>query len=188
MATTTAPIAKDGNTRCTYQTAKGRRCLLITHPDNIKHKMLDRNKTEHHALSAVLPSGFALKAETVAKTETIKKASNRQDTAPRDQDQKKIDRDAKDNYTKNASTGKHSGMKFEDFILSRYIVPPKAVDTVLEYLRRAAGTGGTVHGAVFRYRKGTHQSGNVQIQWAFVKPDPTPKSTSPVASQNTPTS
>lgn len=175
MATTTVPVAVNDNTRCTYQTPKGRRCLLVTHSDNVKHKMVDRGKTEHHALSAVLPSGFALKAETVAKTETIKKASNRQDTAPRDQDQKKIDRDAKDNYTKNASAGKHSGMKFEDFALSRYIVPPKAVDTVLEYLRRAAGTGGTVHGAVFRYRKGTHQSGNVQIQWAFVKPDPAPR-------------
>lgn len=171
----TAVIAKDNNNRCTYKTPKGRQCLLETHTDSVKHKMVDRGKTEHHALSAVLPAGFTFKAETVAKTEVLKKESNRKDDKPRDQDQKRIDRDAKQNYDKNVAGNRHAGMKYDEYILSRYIVPPKAVDTILEYLRRAAGTGGTVHGAVFRYRKGTHESGNIQLQWAFVKPDPTPK-------------
>lgn len=174
--TVTAKIAADDNARCTFKTEKGRRCLLEIHPDSVKHKMVDRSKTEHHALSAVLPAGFSFKAETVGATEKLKKESNRKDTAPRDQDQKRIDREAKQNHEKNVAANKHAGQKFEEFTLSRYIVPPKAVDTVLEYLRRAAGTGGTVHGAVFRYRKGTHASGNVQLQWAFVKPDPNPKS------------
>lgn len=175
-ATATAAIAKDDNNRCTFKTDKGRRCLLETHTDSVKHKIVDRSKTEHHALSSVLPAGFSFKAETVTKTETLKKESNRKDDKPRDADQKRIDREAKANYDKNVAANRHAGQKFEEFTLSRYIVPPKAVDTVLEYLRRSAGTGGTVHGSVFRYRKGTHQSGNVQLQWAFVKPDPNPKS------------
>lgn len=169
----TISIAKDNNNRCTFKTVKGRRCLLEIHPDTTKHIMVVRQAADKKkSLSAVLPVGFSFKAENVAPADVVKKAANRRDTAPRDQDQKRIDREAKANYDKNVAKNVHAKMTFDQYVLSQYIVPPQATDVVMEYLRRAAGTGGTVHGSVLRYRKGTHNSGNIRIQWAFVKPAP----------------
>lgn len=121
------------------------------------------------ALSSVVGAGFSLKAESVGKDDVIKKTTpGRKDNAPRDADQKQVDRDVKLNYIKNRQQGKTSAHKFDEHTLSQYIVPPKATDVVLDMLRRATGSGGPATGKTLRYRKGTHASGNTRIQWSVV--------------------
>ena len=119
-------------------------------------------------LSALVPAGFSLAAAEVKPTEVIRKQTNRKDTAPRDADQKKVDAAVKTNYAKNVAKNHTTDTEWGQLSLAEYIVPPKAVDTVLDYLRRSTGTGGTAAGAQLRYRKGTHGSGNTRIQWAVV--------------------
>jgi len=165
---TVAPrkAANDGE-RCTTVTEKGRRCLFVVHTDAIKHRYVDRTR-KHEALSNVVPAGFSLTATEVGAGDVIRKSTNRKDTAPRDQDQKKIDHAVKTNYGKNQAKSATTKTEWGSLSLAEYIVPPKAVDTVLDYLRRATGTGGTAPGAQLRYRRGTHSSGNTRIQWAVV--------------------
>jgi hypothetical protein len=168
-STTPAPrkATNDGE-RCTTVTDSGRRCLFIVHTDATKHRFVDRTK-KHEAMSSVLPAGFKLVAtEVTDKSAVIRKATNRKDTAPRDQDQKKVDEAVKVNFGKNQAKQHTTKTEWGSLSLADYIVPPKAVDTVLDYLRRATGTGGTAPGAQLRYRRGTHASGNTRIQWAVV--------------------
>jgi hypothetical protein len=169
MTATVSTPAKATNdaTRCPQTTDSGRRCIFVIHPDTVKHRYVDRNKA-HHALSAVVPAGFSLTATEVAPDAVIRKATNRKDTAPRDADQKKVDAAVKTNYGKNQAKNHTTKTEWGSLHLAEYIVPPRAVDTVLDYLRRATGTGGTAQGAQLRYRKGTHGSGNTRIQWAVV--------------------
>jgi hypothetical protein len=169
----------NGEARCQTTTETGRQCILPVHQDSVSHKYVNRDKV-HKPLKDMLPAGFTLTATEVAKTDVLKKATTRQDTKPRDDEQKRVDQDAKKNYAKNH--GKHNaGEDFAVYFHAEYIVPPRAVDTVLDYLRRAGGTGGTAKGSVFRYRKGAHGSGNVRIQWAFI--DPAPKQPATPAAQ-----
>ncbi len=153
--------------RCTATTESGRRCLFVVHTDDTKHRYVDRSKT-HVALSSVVPAGFSLTAVEVKSTEVIRKQTNRKDTAPRDADQKKVDAAVKTNHARNVAKNHTTDSEWGTLSLAEYIVPPKAVDTVLDYLRRSTGTGGTAAGAQLRYRKGTHGSGNTRIQWAVV--------------------
>lgn len=177
MTTATAKKSANDETRCTFTTDKGRRCLLEIHTDAVKHKMVDRTAKEHKPLSAVVPAGFTLAATDVTAGEVIKKASNRKDDKPRDADQKRVDTDVAKNYAKNAAKQRNASHAFDTYTLSQYIVPAKATDTVLDYLRRSVGSGGPVaaQGKVLRYRKGVHGSGNVRVQWAIV--DKAPKGT-----------
>jgi hypothetical protein len=156
--------ANDGE-RCTETTESGRRCLFVVHTDAVKHRYVDRSK-KHEALSAVLPAGFKLTA--TESTDVIRKATNRKDTAPRDQDQKRVDEAVKVNFGKNQAKQHTTKTDWGSLSLAEYIVPPRAVETVLDYLRRATGTGGTAPGAQLRYRRGTHASGNTRVQWAVV--------------------
>jgi hypothetical protein len=153
--------------RCTVTTESGRRCMFVVHTDATKHRFVDRTR-KHEALSAVLPAGFSLNVTEVKADEVIRKQTNRKDTAPRDADQKKVDAAVKVNFTKNNAKSHTTETEWGSLSLAEYIVPPKAVETVLDYLRRATGTGGTAAGAQLRYRKGTHGSGNTRIQWAVV--------------------
>jgi hypothetical protein len=169
MTATTAVPAKATNDaqRCTDTTQSGRRCIFVVHQDNIKHRYVDRSKV-HQPLSAVVPAGFSLTPVEVKPAEVIRKQTNRKDTAPRDADQKKVDAAVKTNHARNVAKGHTTATEWGALSLAEYIVPPKAVDTVLDYLRRSTGTGGTAPGAQLRYRKGTHASGNTRIQWAVV--------------------
>ena len=171
VKTTTAPAtpakATNDAQRCTTTTESGRRCLFVVHTDATKHRYVDRSK-KHESLSAVVPTGFKLTATEVKPDEVIRKATNRKDTAPRDQDQKKVDEAVKVNFGKNQAKNATTKTEWGSLSLADYIVPPKAVDTVLDYLRRATGSGGTAPGAQLRYRRGTHGSGNTKIQWAIV--------------------
>jgi hypothetical protein len=169
MTATTSTPAKATNDaqRCTNTTESGRRCLFVVHTDNIKHRYVDRSKV-HQPLSAVVPTGFSLTVTEVKATEVIRKQTNRKDDKPRDADQKKVDSAVKTNHAKNAAKNHTTDTEWGTLSLAEYIVPPKAVDTVLDYLRRSTGTGGTAPGTQLRYRKGTHASGNTRIQWAVV--------------------
>jgi hypothetical protein len=169
MTTTASTPAKATNDaqRCTEVTGSGRRCIFITHTDDVKHRFVDRSKV-HQPLSAVVPAGFSLNATEVKAGEVIRKQTNRKDTAPRDTDQKKVDQAVKNNYGKNVTSKHTTDTEWGSLVLAEYIVPPRAVDTVLDYLRRSTGTGGPAVGAQLRYRKGTHGSGNTRIQWAVV--------------------
>lgn len=169
-------IAENDNDRCTHATEKGRRCLLVTHPDTQKHVMVNRKPAETQPkLADVLPKGFSLKATEVKTGEVLKKDTGRK-PMPRDADQKKVDEAAKLSYDANTTAGKHAGMDFDQYKLSQYIVPPQAVEVVLDYLRKCRNNGGSVPTkAVFRYKKGNHSSGNVRIQWAYLNPKPADK-------------
>lgn len=169
MTETVATPAKATNDaqRCTNTTESGRRCLFVIHTDATKHRYVDRSKV-HQPLSAMVPAGFSLTAVEVKPTEVIRKQTNRKDTAPRDADQKKVDAAVKTNHVKNEAKNHTTDTEWGTLSLAEYIVPPKAVDTVLDYLRRSTGTGGTAPGTQLRYRKGTHASGNTRIQWAVV--------------------
>jgi hypothetical protein len=170
MTTTAVPTpakATNDAQRCTTTTESGRRCLFVIHTDATKHRYVDRSK-KHVALSTVVPAGFSLAATEVKPDGIIRKSTNRKDTAPRDTDQKKVDHAVATNFTKNQAKNATTKTEWGSLSLAEYIVPPKAVDTVLDYLRRATGTGGTAPGAQLRYRRGTHGSGNTRIQWAVV--------------------
>lgn len=159
--------AANDDERCTNTTPSNRRCMFVIHTDATKHRYADRSK-KHQPLSAVLPAGFNLAAVEVKPTDVIRKQGNRNDTAPRDADQKKVDAAVKTNHAKNAVKNHTTDTEWGVLSLAEYIVPPRAVDTVLDYLRRSTGSGGTAPGTQLRYRKGTHASGNTRIQWAVV--------------------
>jgi len=166
--TTVTKLAENDAERCPNKTEKGRQCLLVIHPDSVKHKYVDRSNAVHVPLASVLPAGFTLTATEVKATDRVTKSAGRKDTKPRDADQKRVDRDALANYTKNHTKEFTTKTEWAKVILSEYIVPPKAVDAVLDYLRRAMGTGGSVADTQLRYRKGVHASGNTRVQWAFL--------------------
>lgn len=173
---TLAATTRTGQPRCQNTTSSGRQCLLAVHKDEVTHKYVDRSRV-HKPLSEVLPAGFTIKATEVKPGQGLTKGGERKDTRPRDADQKRTDTDARLNYEKNHKAGHTTATDFQTVILTEYIVPPRAVDTVLDYLRRAAGTGGTVRGSQFRYRKGVHASGNVVLHWAFLDKAPKAETT-----------
>jgi hypothetical protein len=190
MTTATTPVFAKGDTnRCLFKTESGRQCKLETHPDTTTHKFVNRTAKAPVALSTLVPAGFSLAATDVPQGGALKKQTNRKDTAPRDTDQKHVDKDALAAYGKyaavRAKTGKY--VEFTDAPLKEYIVPVKAVDAVLDMLRRAVGSGGptAIAGKTMRYRKGTHSSGNVRIQYAIMDTAP-PKPKSPVAAAPAP--
>jgi hypothetical protein len=138
--------------RCTSTTASGRRCLFVVHTDATKHRYVDRSKV-HQPLSALVPAGFSLAAAEVKAGEVIRKQTNRKDDKPRDADQKKVDADVKTNHAKNKAKNHTTETEWGTLSLAEYIVPPRAVDAVLDYLRRSTGTGGTAPGTQLRYRQ-----------------------------------
>jgi hypothetical protein len=176
MTTTVILPAKatDDAKRCPSVTESGRRCIFVIHTDDVRHRYVDRSKVRE-PLSKLVPAGFALTPTEVKLGEVIRKQTNRKDTASRDADQKKVDAAVKTNHSRNVAKNHTTTTEWGVLSLAEYIVPPKAVDTVLDYLRRATGTGGTAPGAQLRYRRGTHASGNTRIQWAVVTRAPKAK-------------
>jgi hypothetical protein len=133
-----------------------------------------RVKKDHKGITGLVPSGFKLTAVEV--TEPIRKQV-RKDTGPRDDFQKTVDRDARANANHPKNKGKDTraatGEKFyTDIKLTEYVVPAKAVDEVLHMLDRANTSGGPTAGMQKVYRRGTHASGGVRIQWAILKKAP----------------
>lgn len=177
--TPVAPVIADPKspTRCAVTTkpdGKGRRCVYEIHQDSIKHVYVNRTKTKE-TLASVVPAGFTLTAEAVKAGEAFDKRGTAARVAkPRSNDQKRVDGEAAKNYPKNKQAGHNTETAFEKLVLSRFIVPPRAVDAVLDLLRTVTTLGGpeVCKGTVMRYRKGTHPSGNLQIQWAFVDKAP----------------
>jgi hypothetical protein len=186
MTTPTPPVFANGDTnRCLFKTESGRQCKLVTHPNTITHKFVNRTAKAPVALSSLVPAGFSLAATDVPEGGALKKQTNRKDTAPRDADQKHVDKDALAAYGKYTAVRAKAGGKYVEFVdapLKEYIVPVKAVDAVLDMLRRAVGSGGpiVIAGKTMRYRKGTHTSGDVRIQYAIMDKPPA-KPASPVA-------
>lgn len=152
--------------QCEYKTDKGRQCKLDIHKDDVAHRFMLPRK----ALTEVLPKGFILKAQRVAEGGAISKAAGRKASTTRDADQKALDKDALQSYQAWVKAGKPDFMDKEKRHLYalNYIVPPKAVDAVLAYLRGATDSGSLLSGKVFRYTKGMHESGDKVIQAAFM--------------------
>lgn len=168
----TVPFADGDTNRCQFKTDKGRQCKLIIHPDTHKHMFVNREAADHKPLSQVVPSGFSLTAVEVKNTDVLSKGGKRTDTKPRDADQKRVDGHVQKSAGKNSAH--NSKTEFGKLAVTEYVVPPAAVDTVLDYLRRAVGTGGpeVAQGMTLRYRRGDHASGNTRLQWAVVKTAP----------------
>lgn len=143
-----------------------------------------RTKKAHPGITGLVPQNFKLTAVEV--TEPIRKQV-RKDDGPRDSYQQTVDADVKANANHPKNKGKDTraaaGEKFyTDIKLTEYIVPAKAVDEVLHMIDRASTSGGPTVGMQKVYRRGTHRSGNVRIQWAVLKkapakPKPTPQVT-----------
>lgn len=174
--------------QCEYKTAKGRQCKL-----EYGHETKEGASKEDKKHRMVLASGIAkpptmaeLKAKGITfdlKMEVVPKATDvsrdyQRAAAPRDDDQKRVDGDAKKAYDKWAAAGKPTGT-LEDLVkkglAARYLVPPAAFDTVIAMLRRANTAGGPLPGKPLAYRRKTHESGNTMIVFAFtdrqVKPE-----------------
>jgi hypothetical protein len=191
MTTPATPVFANGDTnRCLLKSESGRQCKLTIHSNTITHKFVNRTAKAPVALSALVPAGFSLAATDVPQGGALKKQTNRKDTALRDADQKHVDKDALSAYGKYAAARAKAGGKYVEFVdapLKEYIVPVKAVDAVLDMLRRAVGSGGptVIAGRTMRYRKGTHTSGLVRIQYAIMD-NPPPKPKSPVVAAPAP--
>lgn len=161
--------------RCEYKTEKGRRCRLAVHGDDTDHVMVFRTGiaspktlTELRAENKKL-SGFTLAAEIVPTDEDVSREYTRE-AAERDEDQKRVDADALANYRKWEKARKPGG-SLEDLakkgLVSRYLFPPEAFDTIITMLRRAAQSGGPVNGKKLTYRRKSHTSGNAMVYFTF---------------------
>lgn len=168
--------ARPDLSQCNYETAKGRRCKLNDgHTGN--HAMVLRggiatpkSLAELRAANPEAFKGFTLTMERVPVNEDVSRQYTTRDAAPRDADQKRTDADALKNY--NAWVAKGSPARsFEELakmgLLSRYIFPPAAFDTIVLMLRRATRSGGPVNGKKLSYRRGEHVSGNSMIRFVI---------------------
>jgi hypothetical protein len=175
-------------TQCTAQSPSGRRCKL--HPDHVnsadakerKHRFVIREEVAQPKTLAELRkenkklASFTLSAEAIPAGEDVSRQYNRE--IERDDDQKRVDADAKKAYDKWVKGGSKKGA-FEDIAPkfgSRYIVPPEAFDTVIMMLRRSTQSGAATYGKKMAYRRGTHTSGNTIINWMIVDQGTFPKS------------
>lgn len=177
----TEASTKPDLSQCTYVTDKGRRCKLpANHVDSQDkdirtHRMILRDQVakpktlaelrEAHKGNAAVLKGFNLQVESVPTTEDVSREYSRE-AEPRDQDQIKVDADAKKNYDAWVKRGKPD-KTFDELgkmgLLSRYIFPPVAFDTIILMLRRATQTGGPVNGKRLSYRRKAHTSGNTMV-------------------------
>lgn len=168
--------ARPDLSQCEFKTDKGRRCKLhVGHTGD--HAMVLRGgiatpKTlaELRAADPTAFAGFTLTMEKVPTNEDVSRQYTPRAAEPRDADQKRTDADALKNY--NAWVAKGSPAKsFEDLakmgLLSRYIFPPAAFDTIVLMLRRATQSGGPVNGKKLSYRRGEHVSGNSMIRFVI---------------------
>jgi len=165
-------------TRCEYKTDKGRRCRLGIHGDDVDHAMVLRTGIAKPKTLAELRKseiaafkGFKLAVESVPTTEDVSREYSRE-TEPRDEDQLKVDADAKRNYdtwVKKGSPDKSFDELGKMGLLSRYIFPPAAFDTIVLMLRRATQTGGPVVGKRLSYRRKSHVSGNAMVYFVVTE-------------------
>src|ERR1700744_2082832 len=175
--TATAPATDTANLpQCPYKNERGRQCKLSAGHDakgaNNGHKFVLRGAIQPPKPLAELRKtdeslkGFSLSMETVPKGESVSREQNRE-AAPRDADQQRVDKDAVKAYEAWVAAGKPKGFDKSGDALKRYIVPPAAFDTVVAMLRRATTGGGPLRGKRVEYRRRTHTSGNVIINFRF---------------------
>jgi hypothetical protein len=173
--------------QCTYTTDKGRRCKLAPNHDGA-HRMVIRDKVaapkslaELRKLDAKKFGSLSLVAESIPRGEDVSREYNRD--IPRDDDQKRVDADAKKTYDKWVKGGNTKGT-FEDLAPkfgARYIFPPEAFDTVVLMLRRAVQSGGPVAGKKLAYRRKNHESGNAMVYFTITDQDAITKPKKPEA-------
>jgi hypothetical protein len=155
-------------TQCPWKSPKGRQCKLELKADGSphdgQHKSALRNKP--------IPEGLNLRRVKVP-SEDITAATRGSGGVSRDAEQKAIDRDIALSYEEWKRRGKPSP---SDFFNSNaadnftYVVPPTAVDAVLDAMRRGVGAGAEMAGKSFRYRMGVHKSGNTAIRFVAIDP------------------
>jgi hypothetical protein len=153
--------------KCDFVTEKGKRTCKLEAGHEGQHKTAIRNKP--------LPQGFSLKRVKVP-SDQIQASSRGSSGKPRGKEQQEVDKDLKTAYETWVKMGKPSPSDFFNHQVAEnftYVVPPSAEAAVLDMLRLGTGSGAPLHGKSFRYRKGTHRSGNVAIR--FVAIDPPPK-------------
>jgi hypothetical protein len=159
--------------RCAYKTEKGRQCKLVDNHEG-DHVFMFRGAVSTPKTLAELRKAdaktfgkFTLAAEDIPATADLSRQYNRE--VERDDDQKRVDVDAKAAYDKWTKGGKKSG-EFEAIAPKfgkRYIVPAPAFDTVIMMLRRAVQSGSPVAGKKLAYRRAQHESGNVIINFTI---------------------
>jgi hypothetical protein len=168
-------------TQCTELSPSGRRCKLAPGHDG-KHRFVIREEVPQPKTLAELRkenkklASFTLTAEAIPAGEDVSRQYNRE--IERDDDQKRVDADAKKAYDKWVKGGSKKG-PFEEIAPkfgSRYIIPPEAFDTVIMMLRRSTQSGAATYGKKMAYRRGQHTSGNTIINWMIVDQGTFPKS------------
>jgi len=147
---------------CPYKTEKGRTCKLPQGHEGA-HKTALRNKP--------LPADFSPQMVTVAADQV--QGTTRNVNFVRDEKQQQVDKDLIAAHRAWIQAGKPSPADFFNSKVAErftYVVPPVLVDPVLDMLRRAAGAGTPLRGKTFRYRQGTHASGNRVIRFVAIDP------------------
>jgi hypothetical protein len=153
---------------------KGSRCKYAVHAGD-KHKYAVRKPgTDRPAL----PAGFRMEAATEVKSgDALAKQTSggaRGDTAPRDANQRLIDKDAEKNHKANIGAGSTRTTEFKSLKLSRYTVTPETLDAVIAMLKRSVNSGGPAKGGALRYRQAPQivdgkKTGRTELQWAIVR-------------------
>lgn len=158
--------------QCEYKTERGRQCKLLVDPATgahvdakpDKHKFVIRKAPEE---KPVLPKGVRLKAQIIPiDGERIKKqvGAGAREAEPRDEHQRQVDADVKAIYEEWIRRGRPN--EVEKWPQGVYVVPPEAVDAVLDMLRKTMTKGGPAYGKSTRYTRGTHKSGNALIAFS----------------------
>jgi len=168
-------------TQCENLSPKGRRCKLAPGHDGDHRYVIRENAVKAPTLKELRASDaqkfgkFSLVAEVIPAKADVSRQYKRE--IERDEDQLKVDSEAKKMYDRWVKKGSPKG-SFEDLapaLGSRYIVPPEAFNTVIDMLRRATQTGAATQGKQLAYRRGEHESGNTIINWMIVDHGTFPK-------------
>lgn len=150
--------------QCAYKTDKGVRCKLSAGHDAGENPV--RHKMRLPATTGGLPGGFSKPiAEDVPASERITSTSR---AAERSEDQRAFDVDMLGAWHLWDEAGRAD--KFENMPHKRYLVDPESVDAVLAMMRIAVGSGSVTKGKKLHYRRGSHTSGKVIIEYAVSNP------------------
>lgn len=172
----TADVEVQAPVQCPYKTDRGRQCKLLADPVTglhvdakpDKHKFVIRKAPGERP---VLPQGVRLRAEILPIGQRVKKETPNRETGPRSNEQKQVDADVLAVY--NEWVKRNKPKEPENWPQSRYIVPPEAVDAVLDMLRKTTQKDGPVYGKSVRYVKGKHKGGGVIVAFSCAdKPPP----------------
>jgi hypothetical protein len=153
---------------CPWTSPKGRKCKLELKQDGSPHEGQHRTALRNKPI----PEGVKLQRVKVPSAD-IAPATKGSGGAFRDDEQKAIDRDIALSYDEWKRRGKPSPSDFFNSSAAdnfTYVVPPTAVDAVLDAMRRGVGAGAEMAGKSFRYRMGVHKSGNTAIRFVAIDP------------------